>query len=472
MYNNTISSAMSTQSLYDNNVTNHIRRDDHHNQQQQRHNYLINAKRDENNYHYANIGGSGGGGGGGGNSRGNMNNNTSSSRRTSQRQNRRESQRQNRRRSSSSSGERNDRYNSPSIGYNGGGSSTLNRNVSTTSPSSIAISTNTDWTSKCINLDQIIRYFRTNDYSNFDVRTVSLMNTIRDIFMDTSPLDINVVKRFDSDEGLMRHYERLVNENGGSAVPSDIFVESFMIHILPTYAQKFHNKGNMSLSEESLKEAANYLGLAFQYEISLAISQNMRVPLAFSQGLADEYMTLLLRQAQIPENIQSAVKTRLYKRINNINDLVNNVIDNVFAGGNDYYYYILNEENRARVISLKENLAYLGALSETTNVFEFIAELATRKGKQPGLFREAYSITHSNASRHKQQQQQRLKTSIGSNVGGGNNNNMMMIINQREEELHMKYRRSLSELAFQNEALRRFIFQQLSYKSNKRNNLS
>ncbi|UJZ89023.1 gp41 [Erannis ankeraria nucleopolyhedrovirus] len=295
------------------------------------------------------------------------------------------------------------------------------------------------WTKQCVDLEQIIRYFRTNDYSGFDNETKLLVNTIRDICIDTSPVDVNVVKRFESDENLMKHYERLVNEGGGVAVPNNIFVQSFVDTIIPSYAQKFYNKGNFTVSDSNKAEAARQLSSAIQYQIAQAVTTSMPIPLPFTQQLTHNYITLLLKQAQIPPNIQQAVQTRKYNQLNNINDLINIVIDNIFAGGNDYYYYVLNDKNRARVVSLKENISYLEPLSRTTNIFEYIAHEATKKGKQPGLFREAFNITSSTPT------------------------NATLANAQREETL--QYRRSLTELAFQNEALRRFIFQQLSYKS-------
>ncbi|AWW14430.1 gp41 [Hyposidra talaca nucleopolyhedrovirus] len=305
----------------------------------------------------------------------------------------------------------------------------------------------TVWTNQCVDLEKIIRYFRTNDYSTFDNETRLLVNTIRDICIETTPLDVNVVKRFDSDENLMRHYERLVKEGGGFVVPQNIFVQSFIDHVLPSYAQKFYNKGNMTLSESSKAEAARQLGLAVQYQVAQAVTSSIPIPLPLTQQLANNYMTLLLKQAQIPPNIQQAVSSRKYNQLNNINDLINKVIDNIFAGESDYYYYVLNDKNRSRITSLKENLTYLGALSETNNIFEFIADMATRRGKQPGLFREVYNITTS------------TKKLDGSAVLAANVTNL--------ETIHEHYRRSLTEMAFQNEALRRFIFQQLSYKTNK-----
>ncbi|QYC92677.1 GP41 [Trabala vishnou gigantina nucleopolyhedrovirus] len=317
------------------------------------------------------------------------------------------------------------------------------------SSSSSSTSTNM-WTNKCVNLEQIIRYFRTNDYSGFDNETKLLVNTIRDICIDTSPIDVNVVKRFDSDENLMKNYERLVRESGGIAVPQNIFVDSFVHTVLPSYAQKFYNRGNLNLQESSLAEAARQLGLAVQYQVAQAVTNSMPIPLPFNQQLTNNYITLLLKQAQIPANIQNSVQSRRYNQLNNINDLINMVIDNIFAGGNDYYYYVLNDKNRARIISLKENLTYLGALSETTNIFEFIAELATRKGKQPGLFREAYNIANSS-----------------SNTTSSSRFKIAQSGTSKNDSVHDTYRRSLTEMAFQNEALRRFIFQQLSYKQNK-----
>ncbi|AKC91692.1 gp41 [Lambdina fiscellaria nucleopolyhedrovirus] len=300
-----------------------------------------------------------------------------------------------------------------------------------------------DWTAQCIDLERITRYFRTNDMSNLDAETRLLINTIRDICIETHPVDVNVRKRFDNDESLIKHYERLRKELGGTVITDNVFQASFIGTVLPAYAQKFYNKGAMEVTGNALSEAAKQLGLAVQYQVAQAVTTSIPIPLPFSQQLANNYVTLLLKQAQIPSNIQAAVESRKYAQLNVINDLVNAVIDNVFAGGGDYYHYVLNERNRARVVSLKENIAYLAPLSASTNIFQYIAEQATKGGKRPGLFRDATHLTTS--------------TVFGKEMGNANASGSI--------SGQSSCQRALTELAFENESLRRLFFQKLSYKN-------
>lgn len=291
------------------------------------------------------------------------------------------------------------------------------------------------WTSQCINLSQIIQYFRTNDVSGLSPEAQLVVNTIRDMCIETSPVDVNVTKRFDSDENLIKHYQRLSREVGKNTVsPDNIFQPSFVYTVLPSYAQKFYNRGALTVGVDAVAEAAKHLSLAVKYQVAQAVTTNTPIPLPFGQQLGDDYMKLLLRQSDIPANIQKAVNSRKYPQLNNINDLINNVIDGLFAGGGDYYNYVLNETNRARIASLRDNVAFLARnLSTSTNIFEYIAQLATQAGKKPNMFQDA-AFMAATVSRKKPRVQEN------------------------------ECRRTATELAFQNEALRRFIFQQLSYK--------
>jgi hypothetical protein len=298
------------------------------------------------------------------------------------------------------------------------------------------------WMNQCVDyVDRVIKYYRTNDMSHLTPQMQLLINTIRDLCLDTNPVDVNVVKRFDSDENLIKHYARLAKDMGGSAVPDNVFQPSFVYTVLPAYAQKFYNKGAIGVNESSVAEAAKQLGLAVQYQVAQAVATNTPIPLPFTQQLANEYMTCLLQQATVPSNIQRAVESGKYPQLNHINMLGNNLSDNIFSSGGDYYYYILNEQNRARIISLKENIGFLAPLSSSVNIFQYVADRATKAGKRPDLFSGATLITSSGG-------------------GGARKDDSSKAANACQ--------RSLTELAFQNEALRRFIFQQLSYKRNNR----
>jgi hypothetical protein len=302
---------------------------------------------------------------------------------------------------------------------------------------SISSSAGDLWMNKCVDyIGKIIKYYRTNDMSQLTPQMISLVNTIRDVCIESNPVHVNITKRFDSDENLIKYYSRLQKELGGNVINSEVFQPSFIYSVLPSYAQKFYNNGGENVNVTSVSEAAKQLSLAFQYQIAEAVTNNIPIPLPFNQQLANNYMTLLLQRATIPTNIQNAVNSRKYPQLNMINDLINSVIEDIFVGGSDYYNYMLNEKIRSKIVSLKENISFLTpSLSASTDIFQYVADLATRAGKKPSLFQSATFLTASPSSA----ESRIVKTSC---------------------------QQSLTELAFQNEALRRLIFQQLSYKHN------
>ncbi|AUF81589.1 structural glycoprotein p40 [Malacosoma neustria nucleopolyhedrovirus] len=303
---------------------------------------------------------------------------------------------------------------------------------------SVTSSTGDLWMNKCVDyIGKIIKYYRTNDMSQLTPQMISLVNTIRDVCIESNPVHVNITKRFDSDENLIKYYSRLQKELGGNVINSEVFQPSFIYSVLPSYAQKFYNNGGENVNVTSVSEAAKQLSLAFQYQIAEAMTNNIPIPLPFNQQLANNYMTLLLQRATIPTNIQNAVNSRKYPQLNMINDLINSVIEDIFVGGSDYYNYMLNEKIRSKIVSLKENISFLTpSLSASTDIFQYVADLATRAGKKPSLFQSATFLTASPSS---SAESRIVKTSC---------------------------QQSLTELAFQNEALRRLIFQQLSYKHN------
>lgn len=61
--------------------------------------------------------------------------------------------------------------------------------------------------------------------------------------------------------------------------------------------------------------------------------------------------------------------------------MINVVIDDLFVGGGDYYYYVLNEKNRVWVMSLKENVVFLVLLFVFVNIFNYMVELVMWVGK-------------------------------------------------------------------------------------------
>ncbi|AAC59082.1 gp41 [Orgyia pseudotsugata multiple nucleopolyhedrovirus] len=256
------------------------------------------------------------------------------------------------------------------------------------------------WYNKCTDyVHKIIRYYRCNDMSELTPLMIQFINTIRDMCIDSNPVSANIIKRAQSDDDIVRHLIGLQKElrqnSVAEAIGSDfnIFQPSFVLNSLPAYAQKFYNGGANTLGKDALNEAAKQLSLAVQYMVSEAVTCSIPIPLPFDQQLANNYVTLLLKRATLPDNMQEAVKSRSFVHINMINDLINAVIEDLFAGGGTYYYYVLNEKNRARVVGLKENVGFLAPISASADIFNYIAQLATQQGKRPDMFENAAFLT-------------------------------------------------------------------------------
>lgn len=283
---------------------------------------------------------------------------------------------------------------------------------------------NPDTNARCMDLvETMIDYFKTNDMTKMTPQTIELVNTIRDMCIDSNPISVNVTKKFDNETNLINYYTRLNKELGGVDVPDTIFQPSFVLTQMKAYANKFC-AGNLS-------QTAYYLSLAFEYMMASAVARNQPLPLATDER-AQNYMTLLLQQADIPHNLQTAIASRKFKSLNMVSDLVNNVIDDIFTlESNNYYRVVLNEKNKGRVISFRENMNDLGPFNETKDVFRFIAKMVASRGIKPPLIENATSF------------------------------NFISIKDQNKTTCQQ----SLTELAFQNEALRRFMFQKLSYKN-------
>ncbi|ABF50308.1 gp41 [Antheraea pernyi nucleopolyhedrovirus] len=257
------------------------------------------------------------------------------------------------------------------------------------------------WYNKCTDyVHKIIRYYRCNDMSELTPLMIQFINTIRDMCIDSNPVSVNIIKRVQSDEEIVRHLIGLQKElrqnSVAEAVASDanIFQPSFVLNSLPKYAQKFYNSGADSLGKDAINEAAKQLSLAVQYMVSEAVTCNMPIPLPFDQQLANNYVTLLLKRATLPENVKEAVNSRSFVHINMVNDLVNSAIDDLFANGGTYYYYMLNEKNRSRVINLKRNLAAVApSLAQANDIFFYMAQLATQSGRRTDMFDGAAFLT-------------------------------------------------------------------------------
>lgn len=278
---------------------------------------------------------------------------------------------------------------------------------------------------KCINVHNMIKYYRSNDVSNLTPEDIELINLIRDMFVHADPLPVTATKKFDTDEQLIEYYKNLEKKYAGNSTgksgPYGVFDKSFVISpIMKAYADKFYKR--------RLNLAATHLSNVVKYQIATAITQNRPLPIV-QNDVTDEYLKLISHKANVSSNVKKLLHDRGNARLNMCTDVFNNLVADVLSGAHEGYYVnnCLSEEIREKVLKFRDDVAFLvhAPLSKSTNVYALIDDAARKYGKPE----------------HQQQQQQ-----------------------HHDEQHHPQtsIQQSMTEMAFENEALRRGLIQQLN----------
>lgn len=279
---------------------------------------------------------------------------------------------------------------------------------------------------KCINVHKMIKYYRSNDVSNLSPDEIELMNVIREVFIRGDPLPVTATKRFETDDQLIEYYKNLEikyqGNNTGKNGPHGIFDKSFVISpIMKSYADKFYKR--------RLNLASTHLSNVVKYQMATAITQNKPLPLV-QNDVADEYFKLLCHKANVSTNIKQLLNERTNSRLNSCTNLFNNLVDDVLTGAHEGYYVnnCLNDEMKAKVLKFRDDVSFLvqAPLNMSTNVFALIDAAAKKYGKP------ATEVAADHVKR------------LNSHTA------------QTSEQLYA------TELAFENEALRRGLIQQLN----------
>ncbi|AQQ80378.1 GP41 [Betabaculovirus altermyunipunctae] len=278
---------------------------------------------------------------------------------------------------------------------------------------------------RCLNVHDMIKYYRSNDVSNLGPEDIELMNLIRDMFIHADPLPVTVTKKFENDEQLIEYYKNLEkkyqgNQTGSKPGPYGVFDKAFVISpIMKSYADKFYKR--------RLNLAATHLSNVIKYQMATAITQSRPLPIVQNDA-TDEYIKLLSHKAGVSHNVKRLFTERTNARLNMCVDVFNNLVADVLMGAHDGYYInnCLGEEMREKVLKFKDDVAFLmqAPLNMSTNAFALLDAAAVKYGKQPTAHKPAPERTH--------------------------------------HEPHTSEQQSMTELAFENEALRRGLIQQLN----------
>lgn len=278
---------------------------------------------------------------------------------------------------------------------------------------------------------KILDAINTNDFSGLTPENIDFMNSVMYLCNNNINLNLNVTKKFDTEAKLISHIKSVREKEGQILDNQNVFKPEFAVSkSVIQYANRFF-RGNINYAVKNISNSLKYM-------LANAVVRDRPLPSPLT-NVAYTYLQLLVNKAKIPLNMSTYIRTEGRDSVNSkpysviavINEIINNVIDDIFTGKHYNYYFItLNDDNKALIQSFKDNIRYLTRSSiKPMNIFEYIATEATKAGKKD-------AVAPTKADQHDVPQ------------------------NQCQE--------SLTELAFQNQALLSYMFQNINYSNKKR----
>lgn len=262
----------------------------------------------------------------------------------------------------------------------------------------------------------MINLYRTNNISKLSPDQINCMNLVRDIFIQADPVPVNIAKRFETDEELIDYYANLEKKYGGNVKLNGahgIFDKSFIISpIMKAYADKFYKR--------RLNLAASHLSDVVKYQIANSITQSKPLPLLNNDNV-NEYLQMLYQKGDVSVYTENSV--------NVCTDVINRIVEDVLYGEHNGYYInnCLSAKNKTAVHRFRNNLTYLlnSPLTLSTNIFNLIENKALQHGQQKNVDYSSLNIV---------------------------------------QQPNIPIQQHLSNMAFENEALRRAKIQELNIK--------
>nr|AJA91728.1 GP41 [Adoxophyes orana granulovirus] len=272
-------------------------------------------------------------------------------------------------------------------------------------------------------LVNIINSYRINNTAKLKPEQILCLNTVRDLFLKADPLPVTATKRFENDKELLSYYGNLEKkyppqntESGTTGIFDKNFVHS---KAFQSYADKFYNR--------RLNLAAAHLGDVLKYMIAYSITNNKPLPLLNLDSTTNEYLKLLYHKAQaIPD-----YKETHTNQMTICTGVFNKLIEDMLYGTHNNYYIekCLSGDIKQRVLQFKSDINYL-LTNEPSKIINDVYTPIREKAIHNSL------ITTTTTNQSVQQQQQHYSP------------------------IHQQ----LSELAFENETLRRNKIQELNVK--------
>ncbi|AKN80778.1 GP41 [Diatraea saccharalis granulovirus] len=227
----------------------------------------------------------------------------------------------------------------------------------------------------------MIDLYRNNNVSKLTPEQIACMNLVRDIFIQADPVSVNVNKRFNTDEELIEYYGNLEKKYNGTIKLNGshgVFDKSFVLSpIMKAYADSFY-KRRLSL-------AANHLSDVLKYQMATAITQNKPLPL-LNNDTTHEYIQTLYQKADVADNVQQSIDTKSNDRLLLCTDTLNNLVEDVLMGTHNGYYVntCLYPKLKSAVHRFRNNITFLlkTPLSLSTNIFELIEQKALDNGQE------------------------------------------------------------------------------------------
>ncbi|QBQ01645.1 gp41 [Hyphantria cunea granulovirus] len=231
-------------------------------------------------------------------------------------------------------------------------------------------------------LTNMINMYRGNNTAQLAPEEIGTLNFVRDIFIKSDPVSVTATKRFENDQQLIDYYRNLEkkysNRDESNVTNESIFNKSFIIsNIMKSYADKFYKR--------RLNLGAAHLSDVVRYQMANAITQNKPLPI-ITNDATDDYIKLLYHKAPMPNNLNVLFESKINENVNLIRAVFDNLVADLLTGAYNGYYlkHCLSPETQRSAYRFRDNITFLvnAPLTLSTNIYDLIENVVANKNPE------------------------------------------------------------------------------------------
>jgi hypothetical protein len=261
-------------------------------------------------------------------------------------------------------------------------------------------STETEYTDKTC---EILNYLFYDHFANGSMKLpppkiaplIQLINQSCSKFEDPSILPVNIKQQLLVDDSTLTDLKCIDRLTGTGSVGSSEKgvkeIQSKLPQIESIFNYKFTSSREFLNFANSMRldigYATQFLTNSMYYQMKdSVVNKRLYVPNIRERELTN-FVKMVLSNSLIPNEIVNKITSGAYPSINDLKDLINGIITDIFMNGSNdkMYSFLLKPELRKLVSSAKQNIASLTTASQTQSIFQFLANEATKRGKSQSI---------------------------------------------------------------------------------------